>query len=141
MCRGAIVTHNGKLMWPPPPPPTPPPTPSKKEAKVEVKPVDFEAEARSRAMLMTGAAATVYGVGIGSPEAHAQQMFTTFSLACIGGCCPPPLVLIGHAARASAGAAPRPAPLPGEVTRLRIAGAPCGIASVPFGAQEGSLKP
>jgi hypothetical protein len=98
VCRGAIVTHNGKLMWPPPPPPTPPPTPSKKEAKVEVKPVDFEAEARSRAMLMTGAAATVYGVGIGSPEAHAQQMFTTFSLACIGGCCPPPLVLIGHAA-------------------------------------------
>jgi len=85
VCRGSIVTHQGKLMWPPPAPPTPPAAPKKAAAKVEVPVVDHQAVVSRRAMNMTGGVAAVYGMGLLSPEPHSHAMFTTFSLACIGG--------------------------------------------------------
>ncbi|EKX53833.1 hypothetical protein GUITHDRAFT_156975 [Guillardia theta CCMP2712] len=76
VCRGSCILKQGELMWPAPPPPTPPPTPQKKtEAKVEFQ----------RSLYLTAGGASIYGVGLLTPEPSSHAMFTTFSLACIGG--------------------------------------------------------
>ena len=85
VCRGACVLNQGALMWPPPPPPTPPPTPSKPKAEVKVVEIDHSKVALGRATSLTAGAAAIYGVGVLSPDPTSHQMFTTFSLACIGG--------------------------------------------------------
>jgi NAD(P) transhydrogenase len=85
VCRGACVLNNGALMWPPPAPPTPPPTPSKPKAEIKAVVIDHSAVVMSRATHLTAGAAAVYGVGVLSPDPASHAMFTTFSLACIGG--------------------------------------------------------
>jgi len=86
VCRGACVLNTGALMWPPPPPPTPPPTPSKPKGEIKKEVVvDHSAVAFSRATSLTIGAGSVYGVGLASPDPASHAMFTTFSLACIGG--------------------------------------------------------
>jgi NAD(P) transhydrogenase len=85
VCRGACVLNEGALMWPPPPPPTPPPTPSKPKAEIKEVVIDHSKIAMGRATSMTAGAGAVYALGVASPDPGSHQMFTTFSLACIGG--------------------------------------------------------
>ena len=85
VCRGACVLKEGALMWPPPAPPTPPPTPAKAKPEIKAVVVDHSKVALSRATSVTTGALTVYAVGMASPDPASHAMFTTFSLACIGG--------------------------------------------------------
>jgi NAD(P) transhydrogenase subunit alpha len=85
--RGATVTHEGEVLWPPPPVERPPP-PAKKAEPVE--PVPAEAQASSRpawfapALIFTVAAALLLLVGAYAPASFVSH-FTVFVLACFVG--------------------------------------------------------
>ncbi len=104
--RGALVTHEGKVTWPPPKP-KPKPVVAAPAEKVTTKPAEEEheqpwgevphdskkdpkAEAEARAKFMRGmiwvviAAAAMIGIGIGAPESFLRH-FTVFVLACFVG--------------------------------------------------------
>ena len=97
--RGALVLHDGAMMWPPPPPPqpvAPPPQPAEAAAKVEEIVVSEEermreradahyAETRARALTTTAALSSFLALGMASPNPAFSTMASTFSLAGIVG--------------------------------------------------------
>lgn len=104
--RGSLVTHEGKVTWPPPKPKPKPAAavpaekPTEKPAEPEQpwgevphdspKKADPKAEAEARAKQIKGvvwvliAAAAMIGVGIGAPQSFLSH-FTVFVLACFVG--------------------------------------------------------
>lgn len=84
--RGALVTENGKNMWPAPP--LPPPPPPKAAAAKPVVPeviVDPRKEAMQKAMTTTGAVGGILALGVASPGPLTSGMVTKFGLASICG--------------------------------------------------------
>lgn len=83
--RGALVTENGKNMWPAPPlPPPPPPKATAKPVIPEVV-VDPRKEAMEKAMLTTGAVGGALALGALSPGPATSSMIAKFSLASVCG--------------------------------------------------------
>ena len=84
--RGALILHEGQLMWPPPPPkevavaPRPKQAPPKKEVKV-LTAEDYRRITLRNALVYSGGFATVVGLGAVSPTAAFTQKLTTFGLA------------------------------------------------------------
>lgn len=87
--RGAIVLHEGKLMWPPPPPKEVPVAPTPVTPAKATKPPPPERnpfkETLNSAMLYTGGIGTMVGLGAISPNPAFTTMMTTFGLAGIVG--------------------------------------------------------
>ena len=85
--RGALVTHAGKIMWPPPPPKEVPQAPIPVVKAEVVKPEEinpFTATMRS-SLVYTGGLTTLLGLGLVSPNPAFNTMVTTFSLSVIVG--------------------------------------------------------
>lgn len=83
--RGALVTENGKNMWPAPPlPPLPPPKVAAKPIIPEIV-VDPRQDALRRAMNTTGAVGGVLALGVVSPGPATSAMIAKFGLAGICG--------------------------------------------------------
>lgn len=84
--RGALITQNGKVMWPAPPLPQPPqPKPKAPKMEVTSKPVDLRAAAMRRAMATTGAVGGLLALGAASPGPATSAMVSKFGLATICG--------------------------------------------------------
>ncbi len=91
--RGAIVVHEGKIMWPPPAPPTPaappePGVPTKSSASVAVATATKghghgESNGINPALLVIAGAALL-GIGLVAPSSTLSH-FTVFMLACFVG--------------------------------------------------------
>ena len=87
--RGALILHEGQVMWPPPPiqQPTPSPAPKQAAAPTPVAPVTEEAETKSSLtswVWIALAGAALVGLGLGAPESFLSH-FTVFVLACFVG--------------------------------------------------------
>lgn len=83
--RGALVTENGKNMWPAPPlPPPPPPKAAAKPVIPEVV-VDPRKEAMQKAMNTTGAVGGALALGLLSPNPATSSMIAKFGLASVCG--------------------------------------------------------
>ncbi|MEX1366131.1 MAG: Re/Si-specific NAD(P)(+) transhydrogenase subunit alpha [Nannocystaceae bacterium] len=88
--RGALVTHEGEITWPPPKPPEPSPAAVKTEAKATPEPVVVKKKKKGHGhggdreqsspvwLLVAGAA--LLGIGIGAPASFLTH-FTVFVLA------------------------------------------------------------
>jgi len=91
--RGALVTQNGKIMFPPPPPP-PKPVPVRAPEPEEVCDLDAADECKpppawipdaKSAMALGALLALFYAAGGAAPPPEAIGLMSTFSLACIVG--------------------------------------------------------
>ncbi|MCL4137148.1 UNVERIFIED_CONTAM: hypothetical protein GTU68_047650, partial [Idotea baltica] len=86
---GSILTHDGKLLWPPPPPPAPSPQAVAAAAPAVVKepppPPNYFNITMKDALMYTAGLGSLMGLGIGSPNPAMTQMMTTLSLAGIVG--------------------------------------------------------
>ena len=84
--RGALVTENGKNMWPAPPLPAPPPPKAAPPKPIvpEIV-VDPRAEAMKSAMATTGAVGGAITLGLLSPGPATSAMISKFGLASICG--------------------------------------------------------
>ena len=88
--RGALVLHDGELMWPPPPPkhpPEPPKTALEKASPALAKPTDAELEkhrGRRSSLVLAGLAAFLTLMGLQAPSEFLSH-FTVFVLACFVG--------------------------------------------------------
>ena len=84
--RGALVLHEGQIMWPPPPIQQPSPTPAVKA--VDPAPVASVAEPDDKSssgwLWIVLAGAALVGLGLGAPESFLSH-FTVFILACFVG--------------------------------------------------------
>ncbi|CAN8063120.1 unnamed protein product [Agarophyton chilense] len=83
--RGALITENGKNMWPAPP--LPPPPPPKATAKAVVPEIvrDPRQEAMKSAMMTTGAVGGALALGVLSPNPATSAMISKFGLASVCG--------------------------------------------------------
>jgi NAD(P) transhydrogenase subunit alpha len=88
--RGALVTHEGRITWPPPTPPPPPEPgvavkPTKVQPAVEAeKPKPAKASATGTLIWIGIAAAFMVGIGLAAPASFLSH-FTIFILACFVG--------------------------------------------------------
>jgi H+-translocating NAD(P) transhydrogenase subunit alpha len=83
--RGALVLHEGKLMWPPPPRPVAAPAPVAKPASISAKPPEpAPASPLLRGLAMALGALALLGLGQVAPAAFLGH-FTVFVLACFIG--------------------------------------------------------
>jgi NAD(P) transhydrogenase len=87
VARGAVVTHNGELLWPNPNPPKLDAVKAKKavEVKKEDVPRNVFKETMKSSALMASAIASIIGFGVLCPDPAFMTMFSTFSLAVIAG--------------------------------------------------------
>jgi NAD(P) transhydrogenase len=84
--RGAIVTHEGKTLWPNPNPPMLDATKTKTEKVEKVEgPVDLYPQTLKNAVGMGAALAGIVGMGVACPDPFFMTMFSTFSLSVIAG--------------------------------------------------------
>lgn len=84
--RGALVTQDGKVMWPAPPlPAPPPPKPKPQKEKTPKEVVNPRDEAMNRALATTGAIGGVLALGVASPGPATSAMISKFGLATICG--------------------------------------------------------
>lgn len=84
--RGALITENGKLMWPAPPlPPPPPPKAATPKPVIPEVVVDPRQEAMRRAMYTTGAVGGALALGVASPGPATSAMISKFGLATVCG--------------------------------------------------------
>jgi NAD(P) transhydrogenase subunit alpha len=90
--RGALVVHEGKLMWPPPPLPTPPPAPEpgvpSHSASSKIAGAHGhggkETETSGSLLWLILAGAALFGIGLVAPSSTLGH-FTVFILACFVG--------------------------------------------------------
>ena len=85
--RGALITHNGQVTWPPPPPKEVPQAPVPVVKAVVVKPEEinpFRTTMQS-SLLYTGGLTSLIGLGVVSPTLAFSTMISTFSLSVIVG--------------------------------------------------------
>ena len=86
--RGALVLHEGQIMWPPPPLQQPTPSPAPKAEEAPAVAVASEVEATSSSgqgwLWMVLAGLALVGLGLGAPESFLSH-FTVFILACFVG--------------------------------------------------------
>lgn len=83
--RGALVLHEGQIMWPPPP--LQQPTPAAPKAVAPTPTVETEVEEKSSGsgwLWIVLAGAALVGLGLGAPESFLSH-FTVFVLACFVG--------------------------------------------------------
>lgn len=86
--RGAIVLHEGKMMWPPPTPPAPPepgvPTKSAPPPITATETAAGESAAGPNPFILAAIGIAMFGIGFVVPESKLSH-FTVFMLACFVG--------------------------------------------------------